>query len=475
MMRLILTALIVLYAGLSFGATSDNFPLITSAPSITSYFADGSANHTYYIATTGSDSTGTGSIGSPWATINGARTGGAGTAVAAGDLVYFRGGTYTNTSGDRDWKYSTQYINIDGTSSDYIVFAAYTGETPIFASTADGASMSIEGDYIVLNGVTFSTGSLTLIGGAHDVVQNCNFDGAPVYNSDQINYLHLTISDNAHYSMIRNNYFESTNAHAIKSYSSSNMPTNLTIEYNVFNGGTVSYGLVSFKSAISNFVIRYNRFQSVSSSAIEIGASYSGDHDGFDIYGNVFDGCTGSILTKLGTSTTGEVQNLNFYNNVIYNAGSGNRVVLELDCDDGCLSGATHSLGEFYSNVFYSVVDVIDPETTTEFVNYPDYFNYNAYPSTTIRDTAENENSVASSSWQGSALIQASSGITRTGSSGNYFYTIEDTNGFVGAGRSGGNIGGFTFGGAQAPGDSPLGGNSHMLNIGSGGSTINFN
>ena len=205
----------------------------------------------------------------------------------------------------------------------------------------------------------------------------------------------------------------------------------------------MSYGLVAFKSAINSFEIKNNRFEGISADAISIGSSYDGEHNGLNIHHNVFDGCTGSILTKLGTSSTGQVLNLAFHNNVVYNASSGDRDMLELDCGDGCLSGATNRLGEFYNNVFYDLNDVIDPESTTDYTNYPSFFNYNAYQSAQARDTAENRNSENLSNWHGNDLIQSSHGISRTGVAGNRFYYIEDNNQFVGAGRDGNNIGGF--------------------------------
>jgi hypothetical protein len=72
---------------------------------------------------------------------------------------------------------------------------------------------------------------------------------------------------------------------------------------------------------------------------------------------------------------------------------------------------------------------------------------HTAEASTTIRDTAENFNSV--SGWQSHDAILASSGITRTGAAGNRLYTIDDASDFRNAGRYGDTIGGFTFSGSQ--------------------------
>lgn len=423
-----------------------------TAPSLEIYASGGVFNNTYYISPNGNDTSGDGSLGNPWASINGARTGGAGNPAVAGDLVYFRGGVYNATQSNTGWKSGYYYYDTNGTATDYIVFTAYPSEAPVFTTTADShISIDIRGDYVVVDSLSFTTGSLTVHSAAHVVVQNCSFAGDP-YDpmGDQLNDGHFYVGDGAHYLTIRNNYFASVGAHAVKTYSSSDMPKNLMIEFNVFKGGSVSYGLVAFKSAITDFEVRYNRFESVSADTISIGSSYSGSHNGLNIHHNAFDNCTGSILTKLGTSTTGEVVNLQFHDNIVLNATSGDRDMLELDCNDGCLVGAMDRLGEFYNNAFYDLVDVIDPETTTDFTNYPSYFNYNAYPSTSLENSAENANNESSLNWQENAVVQPSHGITRIGTSGNYFYTIEDNNAFVGKGRNGDNIGGFQWTGKTA-------------------------
>jgi hypothetical protein len=439
-------------------ATSDSFPPYEAAPALSTYFADSTPNNTYYIATSGNDSTGTGAIGSPWASVVGARTGGAGTPAAAGDLVYFRGGSYVGTVGNAKSHMGYYYIDTDGTASDRIVFTAYPNETPTFSVTGDEIwSIDIRGDYIVLDGLTFTTGPVVVQFGSNPVIQNCTFNGR-AYKGDagQINSSHIYLEENADNAIVRNNHFTSVRSHSIKAYASQSMPNNIIMEHNVFVGGTVSFGLITFKSEVSDYIIRYNRFQDMTTEPIVVGSSYTGEHDGLAIHHNVFDNCSSSVIQNLGTSSTGQVLNMEVYSNVVINSSSGNRVFLELDCDEGgCLSGASSSLGEFYDNAFYGVADVIDPEEASDFTNYPDFFNYNAYPSTGVRDSAANENWVASSSWGGSTVIQAYHGITRTGSSGNYFYTIEDNNAFVGAGRFGDNIGGFQWTGTTAPAPTP--------------------
>jgi len=82
------------------------------------------AGHTWYVAPTGSDSTGDGSIGNPWATPHQVGTKIAAAAIADGDTVLFRGGTYSLANGT---VFSTNHP-----AAKWITLAAYPGETPVF-------------------------------------------------------------------------------------------------------------------------------------------------------------------------------------------------------------------------------------------------------------------------------------------------------------------------------------------------------
>lgn len=74
---------------------------------------------TYYVSPTGNDTSGNGSISSPWFTLNKAWT-----VIDAGDVIYMRGGTYAYTS--------TQNLSgKNGTSANRITITAYANENPI--------------------------------------------------------------------------------------------------------------------------------------------------------------------------------------------------------------------------------------------------------------------------------------------------------------------------------------------------------
>lgn len=84
---------------------------------------------TYYISTTGSDS-GTGTIGDPWHTWGKAIS-----TVAAGDIVYIRGGAYFPNA---TWK--TKASGRNGTADSHIKIMNYPGEKPVL----DGSNI-VEG------------------------------------------------------------------------------------------------------------------------------------------------------------------------------------------------------------------------------------------------------------------------------------------------------------------------------------------
>jgi hypothetical protein len=88
----------------------------------------GPVGTTFYVAPGGNDG-GAGTIGDPWATLNGARLNVQPLLDGTDDItVYFRGGTYTFIDtvvfGPSD----------SGTANQVITYTAYTGETPVFTS-----------------------------------------------------------------------------------------------------------------------------------------------------------------------------------------------------------------------------------------------------------------------------------------------------------------------------------------------------
>lgn len=93
-------------------------------------FATPALSKIYYVATNGNDAN-TGTISSPFLTIQRAQT-----SAAAGDTVYIRGGTYAMATSQiaqysSIWAYVT-LLNKSGTSNNRIKYWNYPNEKPVF-------------------------------------------------------------------------------------------------------------------------------------------------------------------------------------------------------------------------------------------------------------------------------------------------------------------------------------------------------
>jgi MYXO-CTERM domain-containing protein len=130
---------------------------------------------TYYVSPTGSD-TAAGTLAAPFASWAQAQT-----AAAAGDTVYFRGGTYkytdaTSTCSSTSATVDSVVLSKSGTSGNMINYWAYQGETPVFdfSGVTDMSKYNcrhvgvrIEGDYLYLKGLEI-TGTLQLNSDNHE-------------------------------------------------------------------------------------------------------------------------------------------------------------------------------------------------------------------------------------------------------------------------------------------------------------------
>lgn len=119
---------------------------------------------TYYVAKTGNDTTGDGSLSTPWLTIQKAAS-----TVVAGDTVFVRTGTYQ--------EYVT--VSADGTSGSRITFEAYPNEFPIIDGSGLTAPTSsnlfrAQGDYITLRGFELINAAMNsvLCDGSNCLIEN---------------------------------------------------------------------------------------------------------------------------------------------------------------------------------------------------------------------------------------------------------------------------------------------------------------
>ncbi len=223
----------------------------------------------YYIATDGNDTTGNGSIGSPWATLGKAHEN-----MLAGDTVNFRGGTYT----------TNQYTiwTLTGTLANPITIRAYPGETPFIDGSAfSNVFLKIKkADYIIVDGLK--------VKGYHNAVW-IGKDGPDSTNHAKNN-------------VIRNNYFYDQAEHCIYvSWGNEN----IKIYNNIFEdpGGHP----LGPSSASGKWCIHFWHGPGVQRA---------------DIYNNILaDGSGGGIVFSNGAT------DVNVYNNTFYGNDKGIRIM----------------------------------------------------------------------------------------------------------------------------------------------------
>jgi hypothetical protein len=178
----------------------------------------------YYIAATGSNTTGAGTLASPWRTIQKFLT-----VAGPGDTLYVRGGTYQGSDiGD------IFSDNTKGTASERILVKAYPGETPVFLGggttpinhfwsfTERGAGTGSQ--YITVDGLHFSnwrvddTGIFTSTARSTGLVHHIRWTN-----------INVTMADN-----------DQSRAHAF--YAGANVH-DLEVDHNVVDGRIDVYGV----------------------------------------------------------------------------------------------------------------------------------------------------------------------------------------------------------------------------------------
>ncbi|MCC6748960.1 MAG: right-handed parallel beta-helix repeat-containing protein [Deltaproteobacteria bacterium] len=102
---------------------------------------------TYYVATTGNDSTGTGSTNAPWKTI-----GRASGELVAGDILEVRAGTYTEQVSLDNGGSAASPVTVRAAAGATVVIAGRRTTTPHLPTTADQALVQITDDYITFSG-----------------------------------------------------------------------------------------------------------------------------------------------------------------------------------------------------------------------------------------------------------------------------------------------------------------------------------
>lgn len=462
-------------------AASDSFPPYEAAPAYTTYFSDGSPDQTYYCSPTGSNTTGNGTIETPWFDLRGAQ----GTADA-GDLILFRGGTYTGITDGGSTSYSSEnQLTTAGTSTNKIVIKNYPGETPdIDVQGYFGMSLR---DHQVLDGFTFHGGLSIWRPGV--VVQNCTFIEGCAGQRDG-NAAMITFPKEepfAHDVVIRNNEFRDPRAPwdyeggtgecgpsedaCGRTYGIIMFNSNEVADDGAWDAGTTKIlynyfhdwvnpddqrAVIYMKEEAHGVEIAYNRFADCNAVALlHFGQATNRLTDGFSMHHNFAKNVIALTYTYGLADDSAKI-----YSNVVYDDGTssytpdmggsaGTSLGFE-SSDLHCIDGFSYTdhWGELYDNILCVDNAAACLHNTSETgcsscanSGYWIWNDYNGYVSTTIRDTFEDVES--GSPWQTNDVSHAD--MCDITVSGTDYATVPDDHPGIGEGRTGGNIGGFTF------------------------------
>jgi hypothetical protein len=222
-----------------------------------------------YISPTGNDTTGTGSIGSPWRTLAKLYAN-----LAAGDTGYCRGGTYVGADFAGD-----NIVDSVGTSGSKITVINYPGEVPVFDGSQSGTWVHPIwfrwAKYHVVSGLQFTNQSCTTAaiiafgaGGSgacsYITVKRCRFTAAPgltinehgVYLSSYSD--HITIGGApGDGNIFIGAYPGSTEGAGVQVYHTPGT-TSPVVSYNIFDGW--QQGVQVWDSGVTNASILHNTF-----------------------------------------------------------------------------------------------------------------------------------------------------------------------------------------------------------------------
>jgi hypothetical protein len=134
--------------------------------------------HTYHVSKTGNDTTGDGSAGKPWLTIQKAAN-----TVVAGDTVYVHGGTYDEMV----------TITADGTSSNWITFMPNPGDTVIVNGTIGSKANNFylnSANYVRIKGFnctnSYNDSGILVLSSSHNIIEDNVITGPGLTATDSL-------------------------------------------------------------------------------------------------------------------------------------------------------------------------------------------------------------------------------------------------------------------------------------------------
>lgn len=329
----------------------------------------------------------------------------AGTAMVyavAGDIVYFRGGTYELGQSDNNQKGSgVLYPRNSGTSDkNRIVFTAYQNENPILNTTVSGNIISRAWgnrgqSYATLKGMTISSTGDTKCasvgigeGSKGTVVENCIFLGSstPGNNSDNISGVAMAGSTNAVIKDCRFlDYRDQNNWHntsAIKTYETNYLKVincefvNCTVGiYDKRGNYNNTYMNNFFKDCYIGFFVTIN----------------SSNANDSKVYNNLF---VNMSYYGAGIDSSGprSADNWSFYNNTFYN---NNKRMIPLGYGKGQL---------VYNNLFVGAAS--EAQLRVHSNGSVKESDHNLYPSNGFYVRHNNVNYYSLASWKASSALE---------------------------------------------------------------------
>lgn len=330
--------------------------------------------YTAYYASASASGGGTGAIGDPWTATEAFAN------ATAGDVVYFRGGTYDVVDTSEGLNGGYEPTNSGTSTTNRVVFAAYTGETPLFNVTTTAAGKAYangsaitpraislnQNSYITLDGFSiqgngganvaglliWGDGSPTLSVG--NTIKNCTLNGGTTTIASTNNIEAIRVDD-SNSILIKNNtissYRQSTEWHncsAIKTY----VTEGLIIENNDISDCSEGPYIKADNQSVT---IRYNFIHDCYE--LMFVEDLLATNDTMDVYHNVFANAERNWQISWYSDTL-DHDNLSFYNNTVAQATEDNGWAVHF---------GPHGTGlgpKIYNNIFHGSTRQIGTELT---------------------------------------------------------------------------------------------------------------
>ncbi|NJD52642.1 MAG: DUF1565 domain-containing protein [Candidatus Methanoperedens sp.] len=291
----------------------------------------------YYVATNGNDGN-SGSSSSPWRTIQHAAD-----MASAGDTVYVMGGTYNEKV----------TITKSGSPGNYIIFAAYPGQTVSIDGT--GISLGSWDGLVRINGASYIqiSGFRVLKSSYVGIMVS---GGSPSNINIQDNYINGAYSsgiyvERASSITIDNN--EVIGAHSAGAGTENEIVSLVRVNgFDVKNNkihDNINTESINAKMGSSNGRIHHNNIKPTSSAGVYMDP-FTEYQENVEVYNNIIhDGPGASRGIAVAVEGGGTIKNVKIYNNLVYRNGA-NGIVVDYYADCGsdpgtlCLSGTIDNI-----------------------------------------------------------------------------------------------------------------------------------